>query len=429
MKEKIEKLISVLKKDGIIKTTKKVLKYIYTNYLSKIGTIFYVFHKKKYKQEIDKIVENDYDRIIIWRSSFGWNVPLFQRPQHISVNLAKNNSLMLYEVTKMTDKVSAIKKQQDNLYLVNFNNIILKKILFKKLENISCPKYIQIYSTDCKMSLKELKEYIEQGYKVIYEYIDDLSPILIGSKNLPQNLLDKYKYMLKDTENVFAVVTAEELRKDIVKKRGTEKLILSSNGVDYNHFKDINPDYEYEENFKKILDEDKKIIGYYGALASWFDYDMLKYLAEKRPEYNIILFGIKYDDTYDKSNMQKQKNVHFLGTQAYDKLQNYASKFDVCMIPFVINDITRATSPVKLFEYMALNKPIVTTDMDECRKYKSVFIAKNKEQFVELIDKAIDLNSEKDVEYFKILKKEALDNTWEQKTKQIIEVIKKYENT
>jgi len=64
---------------------------------------------------------------------------------------------------------------------------------------------------------------------------------------------------------------------------------------------------------------------------------------------------------------------------------------------------------------MALNKPIVTTDMRECRKYESVMIAKSHENFIELVDKALEL--EKTDPYFELLKKEALENTWEKKAK------------
>ena len=99
----------------------------------------------------DKLLNGGYHRIIIWKSTFGWNVPLFQRPQHISMNLAKQNCLIFYEVTTMTDKVKNIKKINDNLYLINFNNIPIKKLLFSKLEKKNIPKYIQIYSTDFNM--------------------------------------------------------------------------------------------------------------------------------------------------------------------------------------------------------------------------------------------------------------------------------------
>ena len=427
MKENFSKIISVLKKDGFFETLKKLFKYIKSTYLSKINIFSYLnikIQSKKYSRMFDDILSSDYDRIIIWKSTFGWDVPLFQRPQHISINLAKQNCLVFYEVTKMTDKVNNIKKLFNNLYLINFNNLAIKKLLFSKLKEINKPKYIQIYSTDFTMSLEELKQYINNGFKIIYEYIDDLSPEIVGVKQLPKNQADKYNYMLKDTENIFVIVTASEIEKDVLQKRGNEKLAFSCNGVNIEHFKNIDKNFIFDEEFKNILKMNKPIIGYYGALASWFDYNLIKYLAKKRPEYNIVLFGVKYDNSLEKSNINEYSNIFFLGSKNYNILQNYASKFNVCTIPFLINDITKATSPLKLFEYMALGKPIVTTAMTECKKYKSVFISDNYDEFVSLIDDAINI---KDSEYFNLLEKEALENTWYEKAKIIIELIKKYE--
>jgi len=427
MEERFSKLISVLKKDGFLKTVKKLFKYINSRCLSKINIFSYLnikIQSKKYSKIFDDILSSNYDRIIIWKSTFGWDVPLFQRPQHISANLAKQNCLVFYEVTTMTDKVNNIKKLFNNLYLINFNNIAIKKLLFSKLEKINKPKYIQIYSTDFTMPVSELEQYINNGFKIIYEYIDDLSPEIVGAKEIPKNQLDKYNYMLKDSENVFVIVTATEIEKDVLKKRGNEKLAFSCNGVNIEHFKNIDDAFVFDEEYENIIKMNKPIIGYYGALASWFDYDLIKHLANKRPEYNIVLFGVKYDDSLDKSDINKYSNIHFLGSKNYNVLQNYASKFSVCTIPFLINDITKATSPVKLFEYMALGKPIVTTAMPECQKYKSVLISNTFDEFINLIDNAINIT---DPNYFSLLEKEALENTWYEKAKIIINLIKKYE--
>ena len=76
---------------------------------------------------------------------------------------------------------------------------------------------------------------------------------------------------------------------------------------------------------------------------------------------------------------------------------------------------------------MAMGKPIVTTAMKECKKYKSVMIANNKEEFVKKIDEAVQIESDGNKEYFELLKKEALENSWESKAKKIIELIEKYE--
>ncbi len=427
---KINKIISIIKKDGLLVAIKKIYKFIQAKYLSKInlfGYLYITLNHKKFKIKVSEILNSDYDRIIIWRSSFGWNVPLFQRPQHIANNLSNSNCLVFYEVTTVTDKVKTFKKIKNNLFLVNFNNIAMKKLLFKELNKISKPKYIQFYSTDATISLQNVKNFISDGYKIIYEYIDDLSPEIVGTKDLPINIKEKYNYMIKDTENVFVIVTADELQKDVVSKRGTEKLAFSCNGVDYNHFKNIDKDFCFEKNFINILNSKKPIIGYYGALASWFDYEMVKFLAKQRPDYNIVLLGIKYDDTFDKANLNQYSNIHFIGAKDYNILPNYASHFDVCTIPFLINDITQATSPLKLFEYMALEKPIVTTEMHECKKYESVMIAKTNKEFVDLIDTVLSFNKENNNKYFDLLNKEALENTWEEKANIINNLLKIHE--
>lgn len=428
MKDKLSKLKSLIKKYGITATAKKLTNYI----LSKFSNIFNsvnFFRNRKISKILDDILNNNqYDRIIIWRSNFGWNVPLFQRPQHISLNLSKQRCLVFYEVTHFTDKIKDLKEESKNLILVNLENRSVEKLLFSKLKTVDKPKYIQIYSTDWNMKLEELKAYIESGYKIIYEYIDEINPILSGTKEIPVNIKEKYEYMLSDTKNILVVVTADKLKEDIEQKRGKENMVFSCNGVDYEHYQNIDRVFEFEKDFQNILDNKKAIIGYYGAFASWFDYDMIQYLAKNRTNYNIVLIGTKYDDSMEKSKIERMNNVYFLGTKDYKILKNYADKFDVCTVPFIINDITKATSPLKIFEYMALGKPIVTTAMDECKKYKSIFIANDNEEFVKLIDKGLNLKKEKDFEYFKILKKEALENTWENKSRAIIELLKKSEN-
>lgn len=422
MKEKISKLWNVYKKYGFIGFCKKLRAYIIANYLDKISLKVF-FNKSKYRKELEDILNNtNYDRIILWRSSFGYNVPLFQRPQHIANNLAKNNCLILYEVTTMTDKVKTIKKHSDNIYLINYNNIALNKILMNELENIDKPKYIQLYSTDWKLSVQNIEDYLSKGYKFIYEYIDHLSPELAGTKTLPQNIIDKYEFVMNHKET-YIVVTAELLKQDVVKRRGEVNLAFSSNGVDYNFFETFDEDYEFEPEFQKIIDIKKPIIMYYGALAKWFDYDLIKKVAASN-KYSVVLFGIKYDESYDE-NIKDEKNIYFMGPRDYKVLKNYAKCADVLTIPFLINDITASTSPVKIFEYMALHKPIVITDLYECRDYKSVLLSKNHKEFLENLEKALKLKNDK--KYISLLDKEAKENDWSKKAEAIIKLIRRDE--
>lgn len=428
MKDKISKLKNLIKKYGVKGTLKKTVEYISSNYLVRLSLkerIIIRLHKKKFIDQIDRILDKDtYDRIVVWRSSFGWDVPLYQRPQHIFTNFAKQRTLVFYEVTRFTDDVKRIKKQADNLYLVNYANTAFSKILFQQIRKKKEPKYIQFYSTDWTMPAKKIREYKDQGFGIVYEYIDDLNPHLAGTDELPVNVKEKYDMAMSDPD-IFVVVTAEALKRDVLQKRGNQRLVYSGNGVDYSHFHDeVDDRFQPDESFQAVLDKGMPVMGYYGALAKWFDYDLLKEINDSG-KYQVVLLGIKYDDSFDQAGLEKCRNIHFLGARDYHVLQNYAAKIDVLTIPFLINDITRATSPVKLFEYMALNKPIVTTDMDECRKYRSVLIGHSHKEFMEQLDRAVGLKN--DNEYLSLLDREALENTWAQKAKSIIDELKKYE--
>ncbi|MBE6643391.1 MAG: glycosyltransferase family 1 protein [Ruminococcaceae bacterium] len=418
MKDKFSKLVNVYKKYGFIGFCKKLYAYIVANYFNKISFAVF-FNPKKYRKQFSEILNSDkFDRIVLWRSSFGYNVPLFQRPQHIANNLSKNRCLVLYEVTTMTDKVKTVKYFSNNLYLVNYNNILLNKILMSELEKIDKPKFVQLYSTDWKLSVENIKEYMAKGYGFIYEFIDDISPELAGTKDLPKNIADKYEFAMSN-KDVFVVVTADLLKQDVINHRGETNMVMSSNGVDYSFFEDIDGGFDFMPEFKAVLEKGKPIMCYYGALAKWFDYDLVKKIA-KTGRYSVVLFGIKYDESFDE-NMKDEENVYFLGPVDYKILKNYAARCDILTIPFLINDITKATSPVKLFEYMALHKPIVTTDMNECRKYESVLRATNADDFIAKLDYAMELKN--DEKYMTLLDKEARENDWSMKAKAIIDLI------
>ncbi len=416
MKDKLSKLQSVYSKYGFVGFMKKILAYFVANYVDRIS-LPVLFNPRLYRRRIQEMLSGDYDRVVLWRDRFGYKVPLFQRPQHIAGNLAKKRCLVIYEVTTMTDNVRCLERHGDNLYLFNFNNILLEKLLMKELDKVSRPKYLQIYSTDWKLSLDDVKEYQSRGFQLIYEYIDHISPELAGTKDLPKNISDKYDFVMS-CPDVYVVVTAELLRQDVISHRGTRRLALSTNGVDYNFFRHLDADYEFEPEFQTILDKGKPVVCYYGALASWFDYELVARIADSG-KYSVVLFGAKYDNSFDR--IQGYPEIYFLGTRDYHVLKYYAMKADIMIIPFLINDITRATNPVKLFEYMAMHKPIVTTDMNECRQFSSVLIGRNHDEFLSQLDHALSLKD--NAEYIALLDREARENDWSAKAAAIIEML------
>lgn len=417
MREKLSKLVNVYKKYGILGFVKKVLSYISANWLSRYNPLV-LLRANAHKQAIGEMLSGEYDRVILWRSSFGYNVPLFQRPQHIARSLAKQGCLVLYEVTTMTDDVKTIAKYEDNLYPVNLSNVFFRRLLMEELDKVSKPKYLQLYSTDWTLSMEDVQSYLNRGFRFIYEYIDHISPALSGTTMLPKAISDKYDYAMTH-EDTFVVVTADLLRDDVIARRGTKNMAFSTNGVDYAHFQSYDDSFVFDADFQNVLNRGKPVVCYYGALAKWFDYELVRKIAATN-KYSVVLFGMKYDESFDEQ-LKGTKNVYFLGPRNYDVLKYYARACDVLTIPFLVNDITRSTSPVKVFEYMAMHKPIVTTDMNECRKYDSVLIGKTHEEFIALLDKALTMADAPD--YMALLDKDARDNDWSMKARAMIEML------
>ncbi len=404
---KFKRVVENTKKRGLIGTY-KYFKFKFQKY-----PFIQEMRKQKLDKQIEKILEDNKDKPIILSLSFiDWNVPLYQRPQHIAIQLAKQGFLYFYNTRNYYDYIDGYKHIGENMYLTNRFDDVWEKLKDRK-------KYIHLYSTNMYEDDEiRIERALRNGDKILYEYIDEISEKISGQK-IPKFVLNRHERLLRDEENVIVIATATKLYNDVAKYR-KKNFKLVTNGVVYEHFNNIKKIVPKE--MKVVVNEKKPIIGYYGALASWFDYKLVKEVAKLRKDWNIVLIGWDYDGSLGKSGLRNIENIHIIPSVPYEILPTYAQWFDVCTIPFVINEVTESTSPVKLFEYMALGKPIVTTAMPECKKYKSVIIAENNAmKFVESIEEGIKDKENK--EYLKVLKEEALENTWEWKVRGIKDLL------
>ena len=390
------------------------------NYLGKffrsIGRIIVLFFKKigrkflwfKYYHQMREIIKaHPNKKIMLFYPGYDFHMQMYQRPQHMATNFAKKDILFFYCTPNINDKIYGFEKIQDNLYVTNQFTLLKKHLPHYTL-------YMCANMNGCY--LKELNYIKDKGNDVLYEYIDDLHEDLT---DISQDLLIRHKRVLED-ESIPIVVTAQHLYNKALKYR-KNNIILSTNGVIYDDFH-ITKKLEVPENIKNIVKEKKPIIGYYGALAKWFDYDLIAKLATERPDINILLIGIDYDKSMAEYNYFKDyNNIYYIGPVNYKTLVNYGYYCNVLTIPFVINEITLSTSPVKVFEYMSMEKPIVTTALPECKKYESVLISNDHDEFIKNIDKALKMQDDK--KYKALLKKEALENTWDKKVEEILNFI------
>jgi glycosyltransferase involved in cell wall biosynthesis len=340
--------------------------------------------------------------ILLYPPTIDWNIPLFQRPQHLALQLSKLGYLFFFASPNYQDRVNGFRRINENLYITNRHDLLLSKPF---------EKWILINSTNRDIVYKTLLKYKALGFRIIYDYIDEITPEISPI----EISLDRHRRLnARDVDLVIA--TAGSLYDEMLQRFPLNKVLYIPNAVDYSHFHKIRTDKKCPHDLEPVVSEGKPIIGYYGALAKWIDYSLLDYISKKRKDWNIVLIGPDYDGSANK--MIKRNNVKYLGIKKYNDLPDYAVWFDVAMIPFSEGQIARSTSPLKLFEYMAMNKPVVTTkDLIECHKYEGILVAENYNDFLSKIEEGLELKDDK--QYIKQIDLQAKQNTWEQRAKEI----------
>lgn len=213
--------------------------------------------------------------------------------------------------------------------------------------------------------------------KVVYENIDDWETSL-GNSIFDRESLDK---ILKCADVL--VGTARPLVKQLkryCKELNIEKTVIyEPNAVDDSLF-NIHKKYEKPEDFVA----GKKTLLYYGSLwGEWFDWELIAGVAKKFPSYSILLIG-EYQNLGAKVGSMP-KNVHFLGIKKQADLPAYLYYSDFALVPFKPGKIVESVSPLKIFEYLAMGKPVLCTDMPEVRKFPNVLIGNTVDEWVKLM--------------------------------------------
>lgn len=219
-----------------------------------------------------------------------------------------------------------------------------------------------------------LKRY-EQSL-VIYDILDDIAIHEVDHENQAlshhQKLLERADIVMTSSRSLYEKVL--ENRPDV---------LYIPNGVYFEHFNParVHPARE----IKKITGP---IIGYHGAVASWFDIDLLLEVARLRPQYTFVVIGpVSEPSLADRLNAQP--NIKLLGPKPYEKIAAYIAGFDVGIMPFKINHITQFVRPLKVLEYLSLNKPVVSTPIQELAAWPGVRVAETSGEFVQAVDASL----------------------------------------
>jgi glycosyltransferase involved in cell wall biosynthesis len=211
-------------------------------------------------------------------------------------------------------------------------------------------------------------------HKVVwYDILDCLELLSLYDSNMRE----KHQQVLQITD----ILTYSARRLQVYTEGRADALYLP-NAVSIEDF-ESKPDAA-PADIAKLVATGLPIIGYFGAIEEWFNVDLLLRIAKRRPNWQFILIG--RDGMEGK--LRKAKNIHLLGMKRYEDIRKYGHYFHTAIIPFIVNDWTNGVSPVKFFEYAALGLPVVSTSIEEMKKYRSewVFLANSTDKFEAAIE-------------------------------------------
>lgn len=301
---------------------------------------------------------------------------IFQKIKNILINFKKNKSdfdfnspIILHPFIIPFHDIKLIRK---------INAKLLKWTIIKAIKQNNFMNPILITSTPL------ISELIGQLNETSSHYfcLDDYS----NFDGAFDSLIRIEKMLLTKVSSCFAV--SEILLLTRSAKSGNNYLLPQ--GVQTEHFhKNIN------KIPAKIKNIQKPVVGFFGLISEWIDLDLIVHAAHELPSYTFLLVG---KPSVDVSIFKGYSNIIYLGEIPFRELPNYASIFDVGIIPFKVNKLTLACNPLKLLEYLSLGIPVVSVNLPEVKKLDFVtYIASDYNDFVSLIKLSLKENSEEKI--------------------------------
>jgi len=229
------------------------------------------------------------------------------------------------------------------------------------------------------------------GWPVVYDCMD----FHAGFSTVRKAMADQEDELLAEADVV--VASSASLEQHALRKR--KDVVLLRNAGDYEHFAKT-----------PRASNARPVIGYYGAIADWFDSALVADLAERRPDWDFLLIGSTYGA--DISRLARMPNVSLPGEEPYESLPEWLGRFDVAIIPFKRTKLTEATNPVKVYEMLAGGKPIVSVPLPEVAALAPlVRLASNADEFEREIA-AVLAHPDEGIEERRAFAKE---HTWERR--------------
>ncbi len=379
---------------------------------------------------------------IICLSSSQWNSPTWVNPQHLMYRLSQYNRVLYVEPISM--RFPSTRKSDLSKIVYRIKGWFRGAKAVKKRLWVYSPIVIPLHHIKpirilnrlfLKISLRTIQKFLHLHNPILWIFLPTGVDLIgsFGEKLVIYHCVDQYSanpgvnkesitglehHLLKKADLVFT--TSKSLYND--KKTLNKNTFYLPNVADAAHFKKALKDATVvPEDLKKVP---SPIAGFWGAVTGYkIDLKLIAFAADKLPEISFVLIGPvgTGDPGTDLSLLKSKENVYLFGSRDYKKLPGYLKGFDICFIPFKLNETTRNVFPMKFFEYLSGGKPVVSTNLTSLRDYSSYcYLVRDSKEFVQKIKKALGEN-ETDHKEQRIQLAEK--NSWERNVVKLSEVI------
>jgi glycosyltransferase involved in cell wall biosynthesis len=164
---------------------------------------------------------------------------------------------------------------------------------------------------------------------------------------------------------------------------------------------------------------DQPIIGFVGAIRDWLDYEVITELVAKKTNYEFVFVGSDSQLSVNISNIKSANNTTFTGPVDHKEIGKYINSFDIGLIPFKLNELTKYVDPIKKYEYMCFDVPILSSNLPDVRRHDSdaISIYDSPSDAIKRLDELV--NGPR----YKIPDRIVSNNTWETRGKTMFETI------
>ena len=243
--------------------------------------------------------------------------------------------------------------------------------------------------------------------KLVYQRTDRFEEY----PNVDAELIRQYDHMLKANADLTIFVSEQLYQQEYAQ---CKKAIFLDHGVDFDAFATAANNKEIPTDIRDI---NRPIVGFFGGIDDHtFDVDFVEKVIDMLPQMSFVFVGSVSSDC---SNLLTKNNIRMLGQKPYEQIPHYGKCFDICIMPWRQNRWIEVCNPIKLKEYLALGKPVVSTPFAELNKYRDVvYEAKTPKEFADCIKKA---HSENNSELVAKRRRKVAQASWDRKAELVLQ--------